>query len=244
MSIATLSGSAKSSRVNEMLLSQVRSYADKLLDKPIRSQSRKVEGRTLRIRKDRLKKIRFAVRLRRLEKVLAVGNWLYETIRLVERNWRREVIEGKALYDASEEASILDFFREWTAPCERCLKEISYVRSKRPRIEGADRFKSHCEEAKRVLAGNSPFFDDKSNAARWAGVTAFLRPEPRPVSVDERGHVFETTGERFAFPGLDPERMLLALKEIKSDERLSRSGNAMTRSRDGLRDRLPPCGSE
>ena len=93
-----------------MLLRHVRNYADKL-NEPITGQSRKVKGRTHGIRKFRLKKIRTAMRLRRLEEVLAVGNWLYEAVRLVERNWRREVIEGKTLYDPSEETSIMDSYR-------------------------------------------------------------------------------------------------------------------------------------
>jgi hypothetical protein len=209
---SAFSYSRPTSRLSEMLLSQVRNYAAKL-DQPIIRQSRNAKGGTLRRRKDRLKKIRDAIRLRRLEEVLAVGNWLYEMVRLVERNWRREVIEGKALYDPSEDTSIMDFFREWSAPCDRCLREIDLLNSKRLRVEGADRFKLHCVEASRVLAGQSPFFDDASNATRWAAVTAFLRPDPRPVRVDEDGRIFEMTGERFQMPGLEPADILAALDD-------------------------------
>jgi hypothetical protein len=205
------------SRVSEMLLGQVRSYADKL-DQPITGQSRIVTGRTLRVRKDRLKKLRAAARLRRLEDVLGVGNWLYEAVRLVEGNWRTEVIYGKTLYDPDEEASIMDFFREWSAPCDRCLREIDRISAKPSRIAGANRFKDNCTEARRVLAGQSPFFDDASNAARWTRVTAFLHPSPCPVIVDDGGRIIEMTGEQLNIPGLEPTKVLKAL----DDERAGR----------------------
>jgi hypothetical protein len=200
-----------------MLLRQVRNYADRLHE-PITRQSRNVKGRTLRIRKSRLKKVRATMRLRRLEEVLAVGNWLYAAVHLVERNWRTEVIEGKTLYDPSEEASIMEFFRDWAAPCDRCFKEIDSFGPKRSEIAGAERFKRHYAEASKVLAGQSPFFDDANSAARWAAVTAFVRPNPRAVRVDDDGRIFEETGEQFRMPGLEPANILKAI----DDERAGR----------------------
>ncbi len=212
MTVDTPSGPVTSSRISEVLLSQVRKYADEL-SKPISRHCRKVKGRTLRIRKDRLKQARAATKVRRLEGVLAVGNWLYGMVRLVEKNWRTEVIEGKTLYEPREEASIMHFYREWSAPCERCIDEIDQIRSTRSRVEGAEQFKSHCAEAKRILAGESPFFDDVNNASRWAAVTAFLRPNVRPVRIDEDGRIFEMSGEQLHIPGLEPADVLEALED-------------------------------
>ena len=139
--------------------------------------------------------------------MLAIGNWLYDAVRLVETNWRKEVLEGKTVYDPKDEALILDYFRQWSAPCHRCHQEIMRFQSKTTKIDGADRFLSHCTEAKEILAGHNPFFDEASNASRWASITEFLRPKARPVRVDEQGRLFEMNGEQFVFPGLEPERV-------------------------------------
>ena len=217
MSTSSFPPHAAASRVSEMWLSQVRTYADRL-NQPITDQSRSLTGRTLRIRRDRLKKFRAAARLRRLEDVLSVGNWLYAAVRQVESNWRREVIEGKTLYDPDDEESIMEFFRQWSVPCDRCLKEIDRLSSRRLKIEGSQLFRSYCAESASALAGKSHFFDDEKNATRWAAVTEFLRPSPQPVRVDEAGRILLMTGEQLDVPGLEPAKVLNSL----DDERAGR----------------------
>lgn len=156
------------------------------------------------------------VKLRRLEGVLAIGNWLYESMRLVEQNWRREVLEGKTLYDPKEEASMLESYRRWSAPCQRCLNEIDHFDATLTSVEGGDEFKRHCIDAKQILAGNNPFFHDERNAAQWADVIAFLRPNPRPVRVEEDGRIFEMSGEQFLMPGLEPADILESLEDERA----------------------------
>ncbi len=208
MSAAALFPSITPSRLGEFFLGEMPNYAAKL-DSPISVQATTSRRRRFWRWTRWLEKQHDAVRLRRLEGVLAVGNWLYESLRLVEQNWRSEVLEGKTLYHPKEEASMLESYRRWSAPCERCLNEIAHFDAVLVAVEGADQFKRYYIDVKQILAGNNPFFHDANNAVRWAGVTGFLNPKPRAVRVDEEGRMSETTGEPLAFPGLEPERILL-----------------------------------
>jgi hypothetical protein len=216
MSVAALFPSIAPSRLGEFFLGEIPNYAAKL-DSPIPVDDATFTRRILGWKRWAEKRQEM-VRLRRLEGVLAIGNWLYEALRLVEQNWRREVLEGKTLYDPKEEASMLESYRRWSGPCQRCLNEIAHFDAVLTAVEGGDQFKRYCIDAKQILAENNPFFHDPKNAARWAVVTAFLRPNPRPVRVEKDGRIFEDSGEQILMPGLEPARVLEAL----DDERAGR----------------------
>jgi hypothetical protein len=203
------------SRFPEMLLDALPRYAERL-DEPITRQSKDVKRGRFRRPKRQLKKKREEVRLRRLEEVLAIGNWLYGAVRLVERNWRSEVLAGKVLYDPTEEALIMAFFRQWYAPHDRFFKEISHFESARVKVAGGADFGRNVTEVERILGGHNPFFDDAANSTRWAGAIDYLRPNPRPVQVDEDGRLFEMTGEQIKMPGLEPADILEALDDFRS----------------------------
>lgn len=40
-------------------------------------------------------------------------------------------------------------------------------------------------------------------------------PNPRPVTVDARGQLYETTGEPIVVPGLEPETVLQGLADLR-----------------------------
>jgi hypothetical protein len=172
--------------------------------------------------------------LRRLEEVLAVGNWLYRAVRLVERNWRNEVIAGKVLYDPAEEESIATFFHQWYAPRDRFTKELSHFASQRIKVVGGDEFERNCVEAQAILAGRNPFLDDPSHAARWAVLTAFRHPDARPIEFDDEGRVFEMTGEELTIPGLKPERVLQARDEMRIGQRRTLREIVASRKSNGI----------
>ncbi len=214
MSVAALFPSIAPSRLGEFFVGEMPNYAAKL-DSPISVDHATFSRRILNWKRSAEKRQEM-VKLRRLEGVLAIGNWLYESMRLVEQNWRREVLEGKTLYDPKEEASMLESYRRWSAPCQRCLNEIDHFDATLTSVEGGDEFKRHCIDAKQILAGNNPFFHDERNAAQWADVIAFLRPNPRPVRVEEDGRIFEMSGEQFLMPGLEPADILESLEDERA----------------------------
>jgi len=159
----------------------------------------------------------------RLENVLEYGNALYESIRLIENNWRTEVLEGKTLYDPNDERAIVNYFREWTEPCQRCLNLIRLCRSRKFEVPGSEKFENYYAEAVERLEGRCPFFDDADKAGRWAARTLKSRDPIRPIQVDEEGRLFEMTGERFNMPGLEPADILEALEDMMSGRLTSKS---------------------
>jgi hypothetical protein len=194
------------SRLPELVLVALPTYAS-ALDKPVHQQSK---------RTSRAKSLK--LRIHRLEKVLAIGNWLFEALRLIENNWRTEVLERKTPYNPDEAGSILDFYRHWAQPCRRCLDEIEALESEGGLARGAKKFRRYCEQATDILMGDNPFFEDAEKAGRWAAVTAKYREACRPVRVDEDGRIYEMSGERFNMPGLTPADIL----ESFEDERAGR----------------------
>jgi hypothetical protein len=166
--------------------------------------------------KHRLKAKRQDQRLRRLERVLGVGNWLYKAVCLIERNWRTEVLEGKTPYDPADAKTIGEFYSRWVQPCKRCLDEISIFESRGCTVHGAKEFKGHCTEATDILGGYNAFFEDADKAGRWAALTAKYREAIRPVEVDDSGRIFESTGERFNMPGLEPADILEAIEDERA----------------------------
>lgn len=194
------------SRLPEMILVALPTYASDL-DAPLPPAPR-----------FRLKARNLERRVRRLENVLTIGNWLFRSIRVIENNWRDEVLKGATPYDPDEARSIREFFKQWAIPCGRIQGEIAALESKRAAVQGAEAFRRYCEEAEEILAGNSPFFDDAERSGRWAALTAAYREPCRPISVDEEGRIFELNGERFHMPGLTPADIL----EAREDERAGR----------------------
>jgi hypothetical protein len=67
-----------------------------------------------------------------------------------------------------------------------------------------------------ILEGDHPFFEDAKKAGRWAALTSNSREPHRPVKVDERGRIFEMTGERFNMPGLEPADILEAIEDERA----------------------------
>jgi hypothetical protein len=157
-------------------------------------------------------------RVRRLENVLAIGNWLFKSIRGIENNWRTEVLERTTPFDPNEALSILEFFRQWGIPCGRIEEEIRALESKGAEVQGADAFRRYRLEAEEILAGDNSFFEDAEKAGRWTAITAAHRQPYRAIQVDEDGRLFEMSGERFNMPGLTPAD----IREAREDERAGR----------------------
>jgi len=222
------------SRFREILVMMAR-YADELHE-PVRSIPKRSRLKHFLRMKDPLPE------LSRLEQVLGIGNWLYEMVRLVEHNWRTEVLNGKTLYDPREDESIMDLYRQWELPCQRCVDGIKYFVSKRFKVQGGDKFQSYCMEAKNTLSGHNPFFDDVDNADHWAKVTAFLFPRPRPVRMDAEGRIFEMSGEQLVVPGLDQERVLKVREEMRDGQRRTLKEATESRNHNCIRD-ISPSGS-
>jgi hypothetical protein len=55
----------------------------------------------------------------------------------------------------------------------------------------------------------------------------------RPVRIDERGRIFELSGERFVMPGLEPENVLAGLADEQAGR--TRSLKAIREDRAGRR---------
>jgi hypothetical protein len=175
-----------------------------------------------------------APELLRLENVLKAGNQLFNMVRLVEKNWRSEVTTGKTLFDPCDEETILGYFSEWLSATGRCIEQIESFEDRRVKVGGADEFRGNCAEARKVLAGRSSFFEHAENAERWQRLTAFLRPQPQPVRTDEQGRVFDMSGEQIVFPGLEPDKVLLAREERRSGRRRSLEEVVASRKHDGI----------
>jgi len=167
----------------------------------------------LRKAKCRLREKHEQTRQRRFENRLLIGNLLYQSVRVIERNWRSEVIDGTTPYDPRDDASIMDFYRIWFAPSRRFLDEIRLRRLKKLAVEGADEFEANCKEASAILIGENPFYDDIERAGVWAARTASQRKSIRAVKIDESGRILEQNGERFVMPGLAPEQVRKALED-------------------------------
>jgi hypothetical protein len=174
------------------------------------------------------------LRVRRLEGTLGIGNWLFESIRLIERNWRTEVLDQKTPYDPNEAQSIMDFYKQWAMPCHRCLEEIKSVESEGGLVHGAKRFRRYCEQAADIVLGDNPFFDDAETAGRWAALTAKHRKPCRPVVVDSDGRIFEADGERFNMPGLTPGEILEALEDERAGRMRSLKDIVASRNQHGI----------
>lgn len=210
------------SRLPEMFLVMLPTYAARL-DAPL------PPGRRHWSRSKTLK-----LRIRRLEGTLDTGNWLFESIRLIERNWRTEVLERKTPYDPDEAKSIMDFYGRWAMPCHRCLEEIKSVESEGGQVHGAKRFRRYCEQAEDILLGDNPFFDDAEKAGKWAAITATYRAPCRPVVVDEDGRIFETDGGRFNMPGLTPADILESLEDERAGRMRSLKEIVASRNQHGI----------
>ncbi len=194
---------------------QIANYAAKL-DRPIKDRARNVKRGQRRVHSDRLAKRLAAIKLGRLEDVLAVGNWLYTNVRGIEQNWRTEVLERKTPYRRDDSESIADLYSQWARECDRCLNEIRGFEAQEMHVRGAREFKAHCAEVTRVLSGDYPFFNDAEKAGKWAALTSELKENPRPVRIGEDGRIFEMTGERFNMPGLEPADILEALEDERA----------------------------
>jgi hypothetical protein len=237
-----------------MFLGRIPNYASALdapaypKDNPSRGKSRKSSRKGLAMSRSwfRLRRPhkvrRQAERASRLQNALAVGNWLYEQVRLIEHNWRTEIIEGLIPYDANEDRSILAFYRQWLEPTQRCLSEIRQLRSMGVEVAGSREFEEYCAEAPCILKGDSPFFEDASQAGLWAARTSQSRESIRPVEVDQAGRIFELSGARFHMPGLEPAAVLEALEDERAGRTRSLTDIIASRDEHGLRSSTHPEG--
>jgi hypothetical protein len=151
--------------------------------------------------------------VRRLERVLVVGNFLFQSIKKIEQNWRTEVLDGRTSYDPNEDRSIAEMYSQWSAPCARCHREIERFRSNGIRVRGSKEFDRHCVEAEEILSGVREPFKNPATATRWREIVAASRPNPRHVRLDATGRILEMSGERFEMPGLEPEAILEGLAD-------------------------------
>jgi hypothetical protein len=159
--------------------------------------------------------------LSRLERVIGIGNYLFGVIRSVDHNWRTAVTSGKTRFDPKDAEDHEGYFREWLVPTARCVKEIESFVVRGFTVQGANEFEQNCMEARRYLLGQTAFFDDAKNAARWNKLTSFLRPQPGSICIDDEGRIFDTNGQQVVRPGLDAARMLKARDEMRGGRRRS-----------------------
>jgi len=209
-----------------MLVLALPNYAARL-DDPVASGF-------LRGIKHRLKWKAMQSRLRRLEDVLALGNWLYESVRLIEHNWRTEVLERKTPFDPHDAKSIGELYAQWAQPCRRCLDEIKVLEEKKFDVRGTKEFREHCTEVSEIIQGNNPFFEDAKLAGQWAALAAKYREAIRPVEVDTSGRIFEVTGERFNMPGLEPADILEAIEDERAGRVYSLKEIVASRKQHGI----------
>lgn len=190
------------SRLPEMAILSVANYA-KALESP--------RYRLLKPRSKHQELIRGA---RRLEGVLAIGNYLFHAIARIESNWRAEVLDGRTPYDPNEDRSIGEMYAQWSAPCQRCLREVRRFRGFV--IRGSKEFARHCDEVGEILSGVRKPFEDPDRLARWEQIVASSRPNPRPIRIDDQGRIFELSGSRFTMRGLEPEVILQGLADAEA----------------------------
>jgi hypothetical protein len=214
------------SHLSEILLKRMTDYAV-ALDRPRRVGAKVRRTRTTGAH---------GPELRGLEKVLVIGNWLYQSVRSIASHWRTDVLEGKTPYSPDDEAAILDLYRRWAGSCRRCLVAIETLRSEGAPVRGSKAFERHCEQAARILQGDDPFFDDVARAGRWAAITARAWTSTRPVRVDEQGRIFETTGQRFVMPGLTPEDILQGMADVEAGRTESLEKIIAARGQHGIPD--------
>jgi len=163
--------------------------------------------------KGRAAKERHRVARRRLEQVLVVGNWLFRSIRLIERNWRAEVSSGQTPYNPTDDQTIRDYYRQWAIPCSRCLKEIQRLRSQVYRIHGVSEFEKNCDSVHEILAHlEKPLLDLEHSSPKSDPLTK-AKGNPRAVHVDDSGRIFETTGEELSIAGLEPIKVARGLRD-------------------------------
>jgi hypothetical protein len=209
------------SRLSDLGVLAVGDYAGDLSSKPY-----------LRAKREH----RYKSQSRQLADVIAIGNWLYKGVRLIEHNWRTEVLEGKTPYDPGEEKSIGDMLRQWMKPCPQCLEEIQFLGDQGVKVRSAVNFQAHCKAASEILAGRNAFFDDQEKAWKWSVLTAGYRPSPRPVRVDDAGRVFEMTGERYVPAGLTQEDVRRAFSGVGEGRTRTLNEIMATQVKNGLRD--------
>lgn len=192
------------SRLPEMAIAYLGNFATGL-DDPKYRQRKRAKLRAYRIGA-----------VRHLENVLAVGNWLYDAVRLIEKNWRREVLEGKTPYDPNEDRSIMELYRQWAVPCRRCLNEINGFKAQGFSVRGERAFTKNCSEVSDILSGNRNPFENSEQARLWAALTANTRQNPREVRVDEHRFIFDTNGNRIVMSGLEPEEILQGIADVEN----------------------------
>lgn len=151
----------------------------------------------------------------KLVAVIGAGNWLFETINQVEANWRQEVLDGRTPYDPGDERAIFAYYRQWLKPCSDIRNRAKAMTNRGLRVEGRRSFREYIHQARRIVSGDRPPFTSAASAALWASMVAKHR-NPRPVSVDASGRIFEITGARYVFPGLDPESVAEGIADLEA----------------------------
>jgi hypothetical protein len=222
------------SRFPEMLLDAMPRYAEKL-DEPAARQRTGMRRRRFWNPLRWLRERHEVARLRRIESALEIGNWIYGEVLRVEHDWRAEVLAGSILYDSVAEKTIRALIRRWGAPRERILSELTHFASERIHVRGADLFRRNCEEARAIVEGRGPFFDDEENARRWEGVTSFMRPNVEAICVNDQGQMFDSSGNQIQSPGLEPEKVREARSKIHSGRRRTYQDIVAAREANGIR---------
>ena len=150
----------------------------------------------------------------RLIEALGVGNWIFRSIQLIERNWRDEVLNRQTPYHSDEELAILAMYEGWLHPHGQCLKEARTLIRRGARLRGISEFVTNVRLAKRIVAGDHPPFSDPDMLSRWSLAVARSQ-NPRPVQVDSQGRVAEVSGARLWSPSLAPESVKAAIEDIE-----------------------------
>ena len=102
------------SRLPEMTIVSLSQYANDL------NESTYVKARSRGGKRNQL------LALRKLENALVVGNWLFNAICLIERNWRQDILAGKTDYDLMEaKAFVGHLLGLWYDPFEHLLDYTS-----------------------------------------------------------------------------------------------------------------------
>jgi hypothetical protein len=133
----------------------------------------------------------------KLEETLTLFNALVNAVLQIESRRRTAIARGEFQPDHEIELHIAESLWKLSRACSKMDDVIKWFEQQPYRVEGAKEFRSIWSEIK-LLAGSSEG-----------------QPNPRQVLVDGSGHIFESTGDSFAMPGLEPESVREGLNDLE-----------------------------
>lgn len=136
-------------------------------------------------------------------KFLILANYFFTELRLAEHDYRVSVGNGLIPYDPAEEASVERMFAMWLAPYENTRAILVKLRRSGRKLIGTSLYLANARDARRVVAGDSPFFDESEERTwRWFYRANAGQEPPEGLRVDPDGRMYRQDGRLYAIPGL------------------------------------------